>query len=186
VPSFAGVVWDESINGPLSSNGLSPTAITLLPGSNQLLGSNGSTGGIRDYVTFTIPIGEFLKSITMLNTAVGNIGFIGIEAGNQLTLPTNASTAAGLLGWRHYVQGDIGTDILPLMGIVANQSTGFTPPLPSGTYSLWIQDSSPGTFFYGFDLQVTTPEPATWTGVLAAVAGLGMLQLLRRRPAKAR
>ena len=41
-----------------------------------------------------------------LDTTVGNIGFIGLEAGSQITLPTNTMTAAGLLGWlRTHVHG---------------------------------------------------------------------------------
>jgi hypothetical protein len=118
----------------------------------------------------------------MLDTAVGNIGFIGLEAGNQITLPINTATAAGLLGWLHYTPANKNTDILPGMGVPANGSSGFSPPLASGTYSIWIQDSSPGTFNYAFALQVDAiPEPATWESSLAAVACVALLLRLRRR-----
>jgi hypothetical protein len=143
------------------------------------LGSNGTgANSVRDYVTFTVPSGLWLTAINMLDTTpVGNIGFIGIEAGNQLTLPTNTATAAGLLGWRHYLPTDRNTDILPLMGIAANGSSGFTPPLPAGAYTLWIQDSSAGTFNYGFDVELApAPEPATWSMALAALAGVVALR----------
>jgi hypothetical protein len=170
---FCGSINIEPAAG-FSSNGLSPTVLTFSAGSNQIFGSNGSgASSVRDYVTFTVPSGLFLTAINMLDTTpLGNIGFIGIEAGNQLTLPTNTTTAAGLLGWRHYVPTDINADILPLMAAPANGSSGFTPPLSPGAYTLWIQDSSPGIFNYGFDVELSAvPEPATWSMALAALAG---------------
>lgn len=185
-PSFAGVIYDESVNGSFSSSGLSPTEIVLASGSNEILGTNGSTapGGLRDYVTFTVPASMILSSITMLDTAVGNVGFIGLEAGSQVTLPTNTTTAAGLLGWLHYTPANKNTDILPLMAVPANGSSGFTPPLGPGAYSLWIQDSSPGTFHYGFALQLDpVPEPASWESALGALLVAAVFLGLRRRAA---
>jgi hypothetical protein len=188
VPSFAGVIYDESVNGSFSSSGLSPTMVSLALGSNQILGTNGSAAtAVRDYLTFEVPAFTKLSSITMLNTAVGNIGFIGLQAGSKITLPTNTATAAGLLGWLHYTAANKNTDILPAMGVPANGSSGFSPPLGPGAYSLWIQDSSPGTFNYGFDLQLApVPEPATWESSLVAMAGVALLLSLRRRYATSR
>jgi hypothetical protein len=171
-PLFCGSINIEPVGG-FSSNGLSPTVLTFSVGSNQIFGSNGAgANSVRDYVTFTVPSGLFLTAINMLDTTpLGSIGFIGSEAGNQLTLPANTTTATGLLGWRHYVLTDRGTDILPFMAVPANGSSGFTPPLSPGSYTLWIQDSSPGTFNYGFDVQLSAvPEPATWGPALAALA----------------
>jgi len=184
VQMFAGVVYDESLNGSFSSTGLSPTTVVLTLGSNQILGTNGSTatGGVRDYLTFTVPAFTVLSSVTMLDTAVGNIGFIGLQAGSQVTLPPNTATAAGLLGWLHYTPANKNTDILPEMSVPANGSSGFSPPLAPGAYSIWIQDSSTGTFNYGFALQLdAVPEPATWESSLAAVACVALLLGLRRR-----
>jgi hypothetical protein len=188
VPAFAGVVWDESVNGTFSSNRLSPTSVAVSLGSNQILGTNGANavGGVRDYVTFTVPTGDLLRSITMLTTNVGAIGFIGIEAGNQLTLLPTVSDATGLLGWLHYTAANEGADILPLMGTAGMNATDFVPPLPAGAYTLWIQDSSPtgtGIYSYGFDLGIqAAPEPATWGSAVTALLGLGVL-LKRRRSA---
>jgi len=189
VPTFAGVVYDESVNGNFSSSGLSPTPVVLALGSNQILGTNGSaaTGGVRDYLTFMVPAFTRLSTITMLNTTVGDIGFIGLQAGSQITLPPNTATAAGLLGWLHYTPANKNTDILPGMSVPANGSSGFSPPLAPGAYSLWIQDSSTGTFNYGFALQFdAVPEPATWESSLLAVAGVVLLLRLRRRSAISR
>lgn len=177
----AAVVYDESVSGNASPSGLTPTVVLLAQGSNQILGTNGNAtaASLRDYFAFTIPTGLMLTSLTLLDTNIGNIGFIGLQAGNQITLPTNTATAAGLLGWWHYVLADKGTDILPHMAIAANGSSGFTVPLGAGTYALWIQDSSTGTFNYGFDLELQpTPEPATWA--LTAIA-VGVIYSRRRR-----
>lgn len=39
-------------------------------------------------------------------------------------------------------------------------ATGFTPPLPSGTYSFWVQEASAGTVNYGFNFVIIpAPEP---------------------------
>ena len=183
-PAFAGIIYDESVSGDFSSSGLSPTLLTLSQGSNQIFGTNGSTASsVRDYVAITVPVGLVLQSIKLLDTAIGSIGFIGIQAGNQLTLPPATATAAGLLGWLHYVPANKNLDILPLMAVPANGSSGFTPPLPAGTYTLWIQDSSPGLFHYGFDVTLQTPEPSTWGSTLAAVVGVALLLRLGRHVA---
>ena len=176
----AATIYNESTFTDFSSSGSSPTALTLFPGSNQILGTNGSQAdSVRDYVTITIPTGFMLSSLTLLDTALGAKGFLGVEAGNQLTLLPSTTTAAGLLGWWHYTPSDINSDLLALMATPANGSSGFAPPLSAGTYALWIQDSSTGLFHYGFDLEVqAAPEPSTW---LACLAGVGLLLGIRRK-----
>ncbi len=87
-----------------------------------------------------------------------------------MTVATSATTATGLLGWDHYDTGDIGTDILPSVGSAGLGSTGFTPPLPSGTYSFWVQEANVGTVKYGFDFTIATPEPNSWMMLLVGLA----------------
>ena len=164
-PTAATVIYNESTFPNFSSSGGSPTMLPLSPGFNEIIGSNGSQDtSVRDYVTITLPTGFLLSSLTLINTgALGAEGFIGIEAGDQVTLPPNTTTAAGLLGWWHYTPSDANTNLLPEMGVSAMGSSGFTSPLGAGDYSLWIQDTSTGLFEYQFNLQVTpAPEPATW------------------------
>ncbi len=168
--------YDESVSGDFSNSGLSTTSIvSLTSGSNQIFGTTGrGTNAVdRDYFTITVPVGLEIVSLTELpGTMVGrSLSFIGLEAGTQVTLPSNTATATGLLGWTHYGTGDINTDILPRMGIPSNGSSGFTPPLGPGDYSFWIQELSTGTFNYGFDIAVqATPEP----GSMAILFGLGI------------
>ena len=173
--AFAAVVWNEATAGDLSNSGTSPTFIALAAGSNQILGTTGAgaAGVDRDYFSFTLPAGGKLLSLTVLpgTGVLGNVSFIGVQSGPQVTvLPTSAS-AAGLLGWTHYGAADVGTNILPRIGIASNGSTGFSAPLGAGTYSFWIQEFGSGSASYGFDLSVAlVPEPAAAALMLAGLA----------------
>lgn len=178
----AATLYNESVSGDLSNLGTSPTSLTFGLGSNQVLGATGRLTAVdRDYLTFTIAPGQLLTSITVLSgTSVGAaVSFIGLQAGNQVTVASNAATAAGLLGWWHYSAADIGTDILDDMGVANNGSSGFAPPLGAGDYAVWIQEFSSGSFSYAFDFNVqTVPEPST---TLSAAFALAVLLQARRK-----
>ncbi len=172
-------IYNESVSGDLSNSGLAPTQLTVSLGLNDLFGTTGKSAATatidRDYFTFTVPQSLYLTAITVLpgTQTLGTLGdsFIGIESGPQVTVSTTATTAAGLLGWEHYGTDDIGVNILPLMGTGVG-STGFTGPLPAGTYSFWVQEASVGTVPYGLEFTVATPEPSTWTMLLTGLAAL--------------
>ena len=181
----AGVVWNETVNGDLSNAGSSPTFLgTLTAGSNQVFGLTGRPGPApatppeRDYFFITVPSGLSLAKITLLpGNNMGSLGFIGIQAGSAITLPVDASSAAGLLGWWHYAPADIGKDILLSMSVPANGSSGFTLPLGAGNYAFWVQDTSTPAdpsipFNFGFDLTLV-PEPGTMAMILLGLGGLG-------------
>jgi hypothetical protein len=171
-------IYKESMSGDLSNSGMAPTLLTVSLGLNDVYGTTGkSSAGVidRDYFTFTIPQGMELASITVLpgteSLGANDVSFIGVESGPQVTVnPSTATDATGLLGWWHYGAQDIGVDILPLMGSAGDNSTGFTAPLPAGTYSFWIQEASVGSVPYGLEFAVITPEPATWTMLLSGLS----------------
>src|SRR5271154_5410986 len=178
-------LYNESVSGDLSNSGLTPTLLTVSQGFNDLFGTTGKSAAAvidRDYFTFTVPQGLELTAITVLpgTQTLGAMGesFIGIESGPQVTVSTAATTAAGLLGWDHYGTDDIGVNILPLMGMGVG-STGFTGPLPAGTYSFWVQEASVGTVDYGLEFTVATPEPASWTMLLTGLTLLVGAAVLR-------
>jgi MYXO-CTERM domain-containing protein len=177
------VAYSEAISGDLSGVGTSPTFVTVANGSNQVLGSTGNpgTGVDRDYFTISVPAGSVLASLKVLaGTAVlGGVSFIGLQAGNQFTVPFNQGTAAGMLGWTHYAPADAGVDILPRMATSGAGASGFTAPLPAGAYSFWIQDFGAGTASYSFELNVAAVPEAPTAAVL--LAGLAMLGLRRLR-----
>lgn len=183
----ADVIYNESVSGDLSNSGTAPTVLTVSVGSNQVFGSTGKTNNTvdRDYFTFTVPTGDVLSAITVLpgTQTLGTLGvsFIGMEAGSEVTVGTSPANASGLLGWQHYGTGDIGVDILPLMGTAGDGASGFTPPLPSGTYSFWVQEASAGTVNYGFDFTITTPEPGSQAMLLVGLCLLLAKFLSRNR-----
>jgi hypothetical protein len=189
--AFGGTLWNSTVNGPLSTSGLAPTALgPLTLGDNDVFATTGSsaTGVVAlNYFTVTVPVGFALDSLTVLpGTQVGGLtSFIGLEAGPQVTVSPDATTAAGLLGWWHYGPADINTNILPEMAISAEGSSGFTTPLGPGQYSFWIQELSTGTFPFGFGLGLVSassvPEPGTLTTSLIGLAILSPVLLRRRR-----
>ena len=186
----AGIVYDEAVSGDLSGNGLSPTLITLDVGSNQIFGVTGRVfipptflGPDRDYFTVTIPTGyAFVALFELAGTTVNNqISFLGIQGGTQVTVPTSAVSAEGLLGWTHYVAASVDTNILAAVGAGASGATGFVPPLPAGPYAFWIQDTGDGVARYGFDIVVALPEPGVAASLLLGCFALGLSRVLGPR-----
>ena len=181
--AHAATAWDESVSGDLANVGTGPTAVTLGLGANIITGTTGrSAAGVvdRDYFVFTLPTGWRLDSVTMLpgTTFLGpsGLGFIGVQAGTQVTVNPTGGSPAGLLGWWHYNLNDMGTDILPSIG-AGFGATGFIGSLPAGSYAFWIQETATGTAAYNFDFRVSAvPEASTALMLLAGLAGLGFLR----------
>jgi hypothetical protein len=190
--ALGGVIYNEAVSGDLSNSGLSPTNLgSLTVGSNEVLGTTGSSGGVvdRDYFTVTVPTGFAMSSIIVLpgtESGGGGISFIGIETGDQVTVSTNSFSAAGLLGWWHYSPADINNDILPFMATPSDGSSGFSPPLGAGDYSFWVQELSPGAFPYGFNLELSSvPEPTSFVTMLCGLV-IAVPVILRRSRGLAR
>ncbi len=183
----ANVIWDEAIHGDFSNDGLAPTVLSLGAGNNVVHGTTGRPTSFedpvdRDYFTFTVPVGYTLDALTLLpgSLPVHISSFIGMEAGNQVTVSPDAFMADGLLGWMLFREEDIGTNLLETMSVPDLGSTGFTLPLPAGDYAFWVQETAVGTAFYSFDFSVSAvPELPTVAGMLAGLTLLGAA--LRRR-----
>lgn len=181
----AATAWDEAASGDLANVGTSATAVSLGLGSNIITGTTGrSAAGVvdRDYFTFTLPAGWQLDSLTMLpgTTFLGpsGLGFIGVQAGTQVTVNPTGGSPTGLLGWWHYNANDMGTNILPSIGAGPGAS-GFVGSLQAGSYAFWIQETATGSVSYNFDFGVSAvPEAST---SLLLMAGLAGLAFLRRR-----
>lgn len=169
--------WDEAVQGDFANLGTAPTAVTLEAGSNPVRGTTGRVGGVvdRDYFSFTLPEGTQLDTLTVVGGSflgISGLSFIAVQAGPQVTVNPTGGSATGLLGWVHFGENDIGTDILGLMGIGFGAS-GFESPLRAGTYSFWLQDTGTGVASYQLDFSVSVvPEPASALLMLAGVAAL--------------
>jgi hypothetical protein len=174
------VVYDESIDGDLSNFGLNPTVVHLGLGSNLILGTTGfgATEVDRDYFSIVVPFGAMLNSLTVLpgTSEGGDVSFIGVQVGAQVTVATDASSADGLLGWVHYGPGVVNRDILPRIGR-GDGATGFTGSLGHGTYSFWVQDFNSANYHYDLTLTAAAvPEPEIYAslavGLVFLMAGL--------------
>jgi hypothetical protein len=185
-------VWEEPTGGDLFSNdGLSPTLISLDPGANTIRGTTGFDGTIvdRDYFHFTLSAGQQLDSIFLRPvTEVGSqVTFIGVQAGNQVTVNPTGGNPAGLLGYALYSLSQLDTNILDDIGnnMLNPGTTGFSGPLGPGTYAFWVQDTAFGTFNYNYEFNVSgAPIPTPLPGAyLAMLSGLGVLGMARRRRA---
>ncbi len=174
----SGLTYTESVNGDLSGVRLSPTSLSLDVGSNLITGS--VVMGDVDYVTLTIPAGASLAQLVLSNYATtDNLAFIAIQAGTQFTEPAIGTNVANLLGYSHIdFSQPPGQDYLQLMADNGFGAIGYTPPLPSGSYTLWIQQTGTELTGYTWNAVVTAPEP----GALALFAlGLGSLLAIRTR-----
>ena len=193
-PVLASASYVESVNGDLSGDFQHPTAIAVAIGSTTVSGTvEGKGKGVSvdlDYFRVTIPAGQVLAELIVREVTQGGgmVGsFIAVFAGPTGVDPATA-VSTDTLGYYLYGAGDVGNDILDNIGTFNlggnNPSDGFTPPLPAGVYTFWIQEGFLGTFPYNFELVVQS-APAPSTLLLMGLAGLA-LGVWRLRPAPAR
>ena len=152
----AATVWKEARKGDLSDDRLAPTLLPLAAGGNSVHGSTGDGGhGIdRDYFRFVVPEGYVLAAIKLLRdtTVSGGASFIAIERGDQITCTETGQGIEDLLGFTHYSNDQIGTDILP------NMLVGTKAPLAAGPYAFWVQDTG-GPATYGLKFLIRLAKP---------------------------
>ena len=171
---IADVVWDEDIDGSLSTDRFNTTNFgTLEAGSNNLICDTQS--GISKFFTFTIGAGEELSAIILDDwISEDDLGFLGIVTGDFFSVdPTNPDVTQ-LLGYVHHGETFVGEDILPAMG-QGPGSQGFVGALGPGDYSFWIRQG--GAELTTQDLNfVVTPAPGA-----VALMGLAGVAARRRR-----
>ena len=165
-------IYDEAVSGDLSNDKAAPTALTLTPGSNSVIGTvNGFPPGTdpQDWVSFTIPTGFVMTSyVNSMYVSTDEQGFTGFQFGSSFS--GDPFAAGSYAGYAHFGTGatnpstplsTVGVDLLPLMAdpSFAAGATGFTPPLAAGTYTFLIQQGDPVTTGYRFNMAVrAVPE----------------------------
>ena len=190
-------IYNEAVSGDLSNSPAAPTALTLTPGSNSVIGTvNGfPPGGTdpQDWVSFTIPTGFVM--ISYVNSKYDSTdpqGFTGFQFGSAFL--GDEFIEGSYAGYAHFgtaannpdgnpvSSSTVGVNLLPLMADpnFAPGTTGFTPPLGAGTYTFLIQQGNPVTTGYQFDMNVrAVPEPGS-SLCLLGMGGLAILALRRR------
>ena len=195
-PAIA-TIYDEGVSGDLSNNPAAPTALTLTPGSNSVIGTvNGFPPGTdaQDWVSFTIPTGFVMTSyVNSKYDSTDDQGFTGFQFGSSFS--GDVFTPGSYAGYAHFgtdatnpdgtpPSSTVGVNLLPLMAdpTFAPGTTGFTPPLGAGTYTFLIQQGDPVTTSYQFDMNVrsvSAPEPGS-SLCLLGIGSLAILALRRR------
>ena len=164
------IIFDEAVSGDLSNNKAAPTALTLTPGLNSVIGTvAGFPPEGTDPQGFTgFQFGSSFSGDPFMAISYAGYAHFGTAANNPDGNPVSSST--------------VGVNLLPLMADpnFAPGTTGFTPPLGAGTYTFLIQQGNPVTTGYQFDMNVrAVPE----SGSSLCLLGMGSLAtlVLRRR-----
>ncbi|MBA4104358.1 MAG: hypothetical protein C0485_01270 [Pirellula sp.] len=179
--------YDEAIHGDLSGTAAAPTPWVLEAGANPLLGTAGANAlaGTADFdlVAIEVPAGHQLDSITLVsyvNPDVFAMSFIGLQAGSPWLDGFGFDIAGfSLMGWTHIQTPMAGVDLLPLIQSHANPPE-FTLPLPSGVYTMLLEDVDL-TISYSLLYHVSAvPEPGSVTAIGAVSATLCAMRRRRR------
>jgi hypothetical protein len=171
VPASAAVVWNESINGDLSSSEAAPTAISFGVGSNQILGTVSGSPLDRDYITFTIGAGQTLSHLNLIAFSPDNLAFSAFNSGSTSFIPSGATNGLFLSGI-HMSAADAGQDLMPFYdtrNVTTNSLPG--PSLGPGTYCWMIQQTSPILQSYTVEFVIDgalRTDPQTW-GMIKAL-----------------
>ena len=148
--------YDEAVAGDLSGDPATPTPLTLIEGTT-LLSATSATGDV-EYVTVTIPDGLQLDAIILqaYSASDDGVAFAAVQSGSTFTEPPNGTNVANLLGYSHFGPGtpaQAGTDLLDDLG-QGEGAIGFIGPLPSGTYTFWLQQTgTPSDYTLAFMAQ---------------------------------
>lgn len=135
---------DESIDGDLSDAFDNPSGpFTLAVGDNILTANQLGNPRDIDYLTIILPPDLQLDQLFLdVYTADGtnNNAFLGVQEGEAFTTDAMSTMGNDLLGGITYGSGNLDTDILPAIGQLGQ---GFTPPLATGTYTFWLNQTGP-------------------------------------------
>lgn len=184
--------FDETVHGDLSGMPASPTPWVLETGPNALIGTAGvnAVTGIADFdlVAIEIPAGRRLDAITLVsyeNPDIFAMSFVGLQAGSPWRDGLGFDIAGySLMGWTHIQTPMAGVDLLPLIQSHANPPE-FTLPLPSGIYTMLLEDVDT---MIGYSLLYhvsAVPEPGSAGLILVGAIMLGRRKRRTRKSSAA-
>jgi len=137
---------DEAASGDLSNDRLQPTVVRLAPGANSIKATTGVPDTL-DYFSLVVGPCDTLDSM-FIGSFAGTLGdetaFFAIQQGESFTVdPLDAQTSiADMMGYSHFGSLFLDQDLLAIASTAAGAS-GFTTPLASGTYTIWVQQIGP-------------------------------------------
>lgn len=169
-PAWADVVWDESVDGDLSSTSVAGTIVGLPFSDNQIIGTVGAAAvpsDFEDFITFTINPGETLDAV-ILNAF--DPDFLGTSGNTSTLFEVDGGTSwesPNTFGDTTMTTALVGTNILP------------TTTLGPGTYTIRLgEGSGPASYEFSF-LVSAIPEPST-VGLLGMLLVGGVIARRKR------
>ncbi len=161
--------YSEATDGDLSDVPATPTLWTLSAGANALTGSAGTTGLTFDYdiLSFTIPEGHQLDSITINNWVDDSAAFVGLQAGTPwLDGVGSAMQGNNLLSYVLVGYGSFPPDLLAAWRAGSGNPPTFDVPLASGVYTMEMQDiDTPFSYALTFNVSaINGPVPGDFNG----------------------
>lgn len=167
-PARAAVLHDEAVNGDISTDPASPTALAFTPGGNTIAGSvrsGGATPDPRDYITFTVPDGVRLSALNLVSYSTINLTFAAFNSGTTSFVP-GVETDTEFLAGIHISAGEVGTDLMPLF-VNANVTSNAlpAPELGPGDYCFVIQQANTTLAAYRLEFVLDGGVPtveSTW------------------------
>ncbi|MCS7468398.1 PEP-CTERM sorting domain-containing protein [Stieleria sp. ICT_E10.1] len=198
-PSNAAIVHDEAIHGELSNDNFAPTVLNFTLGENTVIGDVANARDFpanTDVFRFVVPDGAVWDSLILTDYRDSspnkdNAAFLAIDDSDTFpydsfgldeinnanpAFPEDAFIGGTVFGGGGPTNPDVGRDLLPRAANVVG--AGYTTPLPSGDYTIYIQQTDSST---GYSLTVNLvsaiPEPSS-TGLLMLV---GTAVAIRRR-----
>ncbi len=161
--------YDESVDGDISGDELSPTVIALVNGSNVV--SLSSVDSDKDYFTITVPVGATLDALNLTEFTSANVGFISFVEGS--TFSSNPGIT-DFLGWDH-LELPLEDKLPVLAASTSTGAMGFDIPLPAGTYTFWSQETGSTPTSYTIDFVLSdaavsaVPTLSEWSVIVLSL-----------------
>lgn len=165
VPAHAGIIHNEGTDGDLSTNEAAPTGLVLALGGNTVIGTVTAPADPRDYIAFTIPVGQALMHLNLLSYSPPGLAFAAFNAGLTSYIPGVATDPLFLSGI-HVGGADFGMDLMQFFvdrNVTSNALPG--PMLLPGAYSFVIQQANTTVTSYQLEFVIESVVPtrtSTW------------------------
>lgn len=169
-PALAfGATYTETVNGDLTGNKDAPTAFLLTAGANAVTAT--TVAGDEDYLRVIVPAGHQLPSLFLTAyDGADTKSFIAFQFGTTFTETVANPDPTKMHGYVHFgtqsnAGGKLNTDLFPALaqGIAGfGAPIGFTTPLPEGSYTFWLHETSSTARTYTLTFNVaavTVPVP---------------------------